>query len=69
MTRQVERLIEVSMKKGAMGASQNMIGNAMHAIVRDDQLERVMSALRSSSSAAAVESFRIGGRTARVLTE
>ena len=68
-SRPVERLIEVSLKKGAMGASQNMIGNAMHAIVKEDQVVRVTSALRCASSAAAVESFRIGGRTARVLAD
>jgi pantoate kinase len=67
-TRQVRRLIEVSMKSGAIGASQNMIGNAMHAIVREDKAERVKSALLSASNEAAVDSFRIGGRTARVLT-
>jgi pantoate kinase len=67
-TRQVGRLIEVSTKSGAIGASQNMIGNAMHAIVREDEAERVISALRTSSSGAAVDSFKIGGRTARVLT-
>ena len=46
-----------------------MVGNSMHAVVRDEDLESVSSALRSASRAAKVDSFRIGGRTARVLTE
>ena len=64
----VQRLIDASMKKGAMGASQNMVGNAMHAIVREGSVPGVISALRSESDRAVVDSFRIGGRTARILT-
>jgi hypothetical protein len=41
----------------------------MHAIVKDKDFENVFAALQSTSRAAKVDSFRIGGRTARVLTE
>jgi pantoate kinase len=69
MTRAVKTLVEVSLAKGALGASQNMIGNAMHAVVREEDVEPVSSALRRASKAAKVDSFRIGGRTSRVLKE
>jgi pantoate kinase len=69
MTRAVEHLVAAALEKGALGASQNMVGNSMHAVVREDDLPSVTAALRSASSAAKLDSFRIGGRTARVLTE
>jgi pantoate kinase len=69
MTQAVKTLVAVSLEEGAIGASQNMLGNAMHAIVRDKDFENVFAALQSTSRAAKVDSFRIGGRTARVLTE
>jgi pantoate kinase len=69
MTQAVKTLVAVSLEEGAVGASQNMLGNAMHAIVRDKDFENVFAALQSTSRAAKVDSFRIGGRTARVLTE
>ncbi len=69
MTQAVKTLVAVSLGEGALGASQNMLGNAMHAIVRDGDVERVSSAIQSASRSAKVDSFRIGGRTARVLTE
>ncbi len=68
MTRPLERLVAVSLKEGAIGASQNMIGNAVHAIVHDEDVESLVSSLHSASDAATVDSFRIGGRTARILT-
>jgi len=69
LTRAVRTLIGVALEEGAVGASQNMLGNAMHAVVRDPDVERVGAALRSTSKRAKVDSFRIGGRTARILTE
>ena len=69
MTQAVKTLVAISLEEGAIGASQNMLGNAMHAIVRDEDFEKVFAALQSTSRAAKVDYFRIGGRTARVLTE
>jgi pantoate kinase len=69
MTRAVSHLVAEALEKGAVGASQNMVGNSMHAVVREEDLESVSTALRSVSKAAVVDSFRIGGRTARILTE
>lgn len=69
MSQAVKTLVAVSLEEGALGASQNMIGNAMHAVVRDKDVENVFAALQSTSKAAKVDYFHIGGRTARVLTE
>jgi pantoate kinase len=69
MTRAVEHLVEVSMEEGAVGASQNMIGNSMHAVVRHEDLESVASALTTASRAAKLDFFQIGGRKARILRE
>jgi pantoate kinase len=69
MTQAVKTLVAVSLENGAIGAGQNMLGNAMHAVVRDRDFERVFTAVQSASRAAKVDYFHIGGRTARVLTE
>lgn len=69
MSQAVRTLVAVSLDEGAVGASQNMLGNAMHAVVRDKDVEKVFAALQSTSKAAKVDCFHIGGRTARVLTE
>jgi len=69
MTRAVQHLVEVSIEKGAVGASQNMLGNSMHAVVPHEDLERVTSALRKASRSAKLDFFGIGGRKARVLRE
>ena len=69
MTRAVEHLISAALENGALGASQNMVGNSMHAVVRDRDLNRISSVLQSVSKKARIDSFRIGGRSARILAE
>ena len=69
MTRAVEHLVSASLENGAIGASQNMVGNSMHAVVRDEDVESIMDTLRSISTFAKLDSFRIGGRSARILKE
>jgi len=46
----VKRLIGTARSKGAIGASQNMVGHAIHAPVWVEDSERVASALRSDPS-------------------
>lgn len=69
MTRAVEHLVSAALEEGAVGASQNMVGNSMHAVVRDSEMESVSSALRKLAKSAKIDSFRIGGRNARTLTQ
>lgn len=67
MTRALERLMAAALDAGAIGAGQNMVGNAMHAVVRVEDLDRVSRRLRSVSKSARLESFDIGGRKAGTL--
>lgn len=69
MSRAVEHLVSAALDAGALGASQNMVGNSMHAVVAEEDVGRVSALLRSVSRKAAMDSFRIGGRTARLLAE
>jgi pantoate kinase len=44
---QVRRLARTAKTAGALGASQNMVGHAIHAVVLEGDVKRVASALRS----------------------
>ncbi len=46
VTERVQRLIELAEKAGAIGAAQNMVGEAVHALVTIDRLEDVSGAFR-----------------------
>ncbi len=63
----IKRLIATSMEEGALAASQNMVGNSMHAIVLAKGLERLVASLSSVSPSARIDVFRIGGGSARVV--
>ncbi|MDG6914785.1 MAG: hypothetical protein JRM86_04785 [Nitrososphaerota archaeon] len=69
MTHAVRTLVALALEEGAVGASQNMLGNALHAVVREREVARLSSAIRAASKFAKVDSFHIGGRTAQVLAE
>lgn len=45
-TNRVKKLIELSEKSGAVGAAQNMLGEAVHALVKVEQLEAVHEAFK-----------------------
>ena len=62
------KLIDICMRSGAVGASQNMVGNAMHAAVRLDEIESVTRSLISTSTEARIDVFSIGGKRARLLS-
>lgn len=69
MSRGVERLVEEALGAGAIGASQNMVGNSMHAVVREAEADRLAARLLSVSNSAKIDSFHVGGRTAQVLPQ
>jgi pantoate kinase len=46
VTERVQKLIELSEKAGAIGAAQNMLGEAVHALVTVDKMERVHEAFK-----------------------
>ncbi len=45
-TKRVQKLIELSEKAGAIGATQNMLGEAVHALVTVDKMKSVHEAFR-----------------------
>jgi pantoate kinase len=46
ITSRVQKLIELAEKAGAIGAAQNMVGEAVHALVTVDKLEDVVQAFK-----------------------
>jgi len=44
MSSRVRRLIDAMEKAGAIGATQNMVGEAVHALVEEERVERVVDA-------------------------
>jgi pantoate kinase len=56
----VKRLIQAAKSAGAIGASQNMVGHAIHAIVKERDVERVISALGSDGSSPLVGVYALG---------
>lgn len=68
MTHEIEKLVAAAKSKGAMAASQNMIGHAVHALVYQDQAERVASTLSGWPSRPRVDVFELGRRKAGPLS-
>jgi pantoate kinase len=46
MTERVKQMVQLAMKTGAIGAAQNMIGEAVHALVLDENAEKVAEAFK-----------------------
>jgi len=51
------RLARVAREKGAIGASQNMVGNALHAVVMENEVQGVARALQADFSSPDVDVF------------
>lgn len=60
MNDEIALLIDTAKKNGALYASQNMVGYAIHCIVRSAQVKSVMNALSSSNPSARLDLFDIG---------
>ena len=45
MTKGIKKLVEVSKIAGAVGATQNMLGDAFHAVVEEDRADEALKAL------------------------
>ena len=58
---QVRRLTRTAKTAGALGASQNMVGHAIHAVVLKGDVERVASALRSDKLSPEVAVYALAG--------
>jgi len=69
MNPQVRELAELAKAAGALYASQNMVGQAMHAIVPRSGVEEVVRALASSRSRPRVDVLELGAKKAGVLAD
>lgn len=67
MTERIERLIAMAKMNGAVGATQNMLGEAFHAVVEEPQAEEVMKALRKAIPSRKLFTSRIDFEGARLL--
>lgn len=66
-TPEIRRLVRLSLENGAVSASQNMIGQAVHALVDEDKADEMAEAIRSDSSSPRVLVTDIGGSPATTL--
>jgi pantoate kinase len=64
---EVKKLISTAKSNGAMWASQNMIGYAIHAISHVDSSEKVRSSLTRLYSQARVDVFEVGRKRAGLI--
>lgn len=67
-TPEVKKLISTAKSKGAVSASQNMIGYSIHALADADRAGRIETALKQVASEARVDVFRVGNRRAGILS-
>ena len=63
----VSRIISLMMSTGAIGAAQNMIGEAVHAVAADSKVMRVVAAVRGEFPAAKVFATRLDDRGVRLV--
>lgn len=64
MTEDVSALVRLAKKSGALFASQNMIGHAIHALVPDESVRDVVRSMKGAGSVVRVDVFAIGTRAA-----
>ena len=68
-TPRITRLISTLMSAGAIGAAQNMVGEAVHAVVQDSKITKILEEVRSAFPVAKVFASHIESRGVRLLTE
>ena len=67
MTNRVRKLIELAETNGAVGATQNMIGEAVHALVIEDSVDDVVQAFEKIVSREKITTAKIDLKGARLL--
>jgi pantoate kinase len=63
----VSRIISLMMSAGAIGAAQNMIGEAVHGVAADSKVTRIVAAVRREFPTAKVFSTRLDDRGVRLV--
>jgi pantoate kinase len=67
VTPQVRKLVNLAEGAGATGAAQNMVGEAVHAITREENVERVVEAFRKVLPEESIITAKIDFQGARLL--
>jgi pantoate kinase len=66
-TENIRHLVKVAKKAGAVGAAQNMIGEAVHALVREENAEQVAEAFKQTLPSQQVIVSKIDFQGARLI--
>jgi pantoate kinase len=66
-TEHIHQLVEAAKKAGAIGAAQNMIGEAVHALVLEENAESVAEAFKTTLPPEQVIVSRIDFQGARLI--
>jgi len=67
VTSRVRKLMELAESNGAIGAAQNMVGEAVHAVVTEDKVENVVQAFKKAVPSEKIITARIDLQGARRL--
>jgi len=67
MTERVKRMVKLAMQAGAIGAAQNMVGEAVHALVFDENAEKVAEAFKQMLPKERVLTAKIDFQGARLI--
>jgi len=67
MSSRVRRLIDAMEKAGAIGATQNMVGEAAHALVDEERVEKMVEAVGRLMSSEKIYIAKIDLAGARVI--
>ena len=69
MTERLKRLIQLAEKAGAIGSAQNMVGEAVHAVTRDENAENVAEAFKQILPKEKIILAKIDFQGARLIEE
>jgi len=67
MTRHVKELAQLAKQAGAVGAAQNMVGEAIHAVTPDENAETIVEAFRQVLPKQSILKSKIDFQGARLI--
>ena len=67
-TQRVLKLIELAERAGAIGAAQNMVGEAVHAVTTEDNVENVIQAFKKALPQESILNGKIDFQSVRLLS-
>jgi pantoate kinase len=67
MTNQTKKLVRLAQRAGAIGVAQNMVGEAVHAVAREEDAERIVEAFKEELPKEKVLESKIDFQGARLI--